>query len=159
MEMGNGFNLGRAEPIAKRAPAHVPSKVQADTLFSFTSAVEYLIGYLQKSMISPRYCDENISYLGIRKIKKIAFPMKCFCDINLHRLEDHLAWYGYYGIAFSKEWGMQNKIQPVQYINPDSVLCKDFSSSFKKALKIDPTKQTAAEKNSKKLSPPSIDVL
>lgn len=30
--------------------------------------------------------------------------MKCFCDINLHRIGMHLDWYGYYGLAFEKNW-------------------------------------------------------
>lgn len=71
--------------------------------------------------------------------------MKCFCDINLHRLSVHLEWYGYYGLAFSKEWGMKNGIQPMQYINPESELRRDFSSAFSSALKLDIVKETAAQ--------------
>ena len=29
--------------------------------------------------------------------------MKCFCDINMHKLDEHLSWYGYYGIGLTKE--------------------------------------------------------
>lgn len=124
---------------------HVPSTVQADTLFTFTSHVDYLIATIKIGMISPRYCAEDLTYLKIKGFKKMAFPMKCFCDINMHKLEDHLSWYGYYGLAFSKEWGMQRKIQPIQYINPDSELCKDFSAAFSAALKADPAKQSKAQ--------------
>lgn len=114
---------------------HTPSKIQADTLFNFNTKLEYIIQAIKLKMLSPRYCKEDISYLKISGIKEIAYPMKCFCDINLHKLEDHLDWYGYYGLAFSKEWGMKNKIQPVQYINPDSYLREDFSLAFNTALK------------------------
>ena len=72
---------------------HVPSTVQADTLFTFTSHVDYLITTIRNSMISPRYCAEDLGYLKISGIKKMAFPMNCFCDINMHKLEDHLSWY------------------------------------------------------------------
>ena len=113
---------------------YVPSHVQADTLFSFTTKLEYLTSTIKNKMISPRYCEENIEYLQIDSIKSIAIPMKCFCDINLHMIKDHLAYYGYYGIAFEKEWGIRNGIQPVQYINPNSPLCKDFSEAFAKAI-------------------------
>lgn len=65
--------------------------------------------------------------MGIDNLNKIAFPMKCFCDINLHKLKDHVANYGYYGLAFTKEWGMNNGVQAVQYINPYSELKKDIS--------------------------------
>lgn len=120
--------------------------MQADTLFTFTTHVDYLITTIRNGMISPRYCTEDIGYLKIRGLKKIAYPMKCFCDINMHKLDDHLSWYGYYGLAFSKEWGMANQIQPIQYINPTSNLCRDFSEAFSKALKIDPAKQTVAQR-------------
>lgn len=125
---------------------HIPSKIQADTLFNFCSKLEYLEEPIKTKMLSARYCEENIEYLNLEEIKRISFPMKCFCDINMHKLEDHLSWYGYYGLAFKKEWGMKKGIQPVQYVNPDTELIKDFSESFIKALKIDKTKQTESEK-------------
>lgn len=113
---------------------HVPSKVQADTLFNFVERLEFLITSLKNKMISPRYCEEDLSYLHIENMQKISYPMKCFCDINLHKLSEHLEWYGYCGLAFSKEWGMKKGIQPVQYINPYSHLREDFSEAFSVAL-------------------------
>ena len=67
----------------------------------------------------------------------------------MHKLDDHLSWYGYYGLAFSKEWGMSKKIQPIQYINPDSELRKDFATAFSAALKAEPTKKTSAQSKMK----------
>ena len=113
---------------------HIPSTVQADTLFHFTDELKFIINYLTKKMLSPRYSNENISYLHIKGIDEMAFPMKCFCDINLHKLEVHIHSYGFYGIAFSKDWGMKNKIQPIQYINPKSILSSDFTQAFNIAL-------------------------
>ena len=125
---------------------HIPSKIQADTLFNFCPKLEYLEEPIKTKMLSARYCDEDIRYLKLGKVKRIAFPMKCFCDINMHKLEEHLSWYGYYGLAFKKEWGMKTGIQPVQYVNQDSELIKDFSESFRNALKINKIKQTKREK-------------
>lgn len=113
---------------------HIPSTVQADTLFHFERQLDWIINPLRLKMLSPRYCTENISYLEVDGIKNIAYPMKCFCDINLHRMGVHLEWYGYYGIAFTKEWGMKQKIQPVQYINPDSEFRKDLTVALTAAL-------------------------
>ena len=126
--------LKNAEIRSSKQEPHIPSKVQADTLFTFTTQVEFLITSIKNRMISPRYCEENLKYLNISGIERIAFPMKCFCDINMHKLNDHLSWYGYYGLAFSKEWGMKRRIQPIQYMNPNSYLCKDFSEAFSAAL-------------------------
>lgn len=130
-------------------PPHVPSAIQADTLFTFMLQLDFLLSIIKTAMIFPRYCEEDISYLGIEGFRKIAYPMKCFCDINMHRLEAHLSCYGHYGIAFSKEWGMRNKIQAVQYINPESELCHDFSQAFSTALKIDSQTQSTSERQMK----------
>lgn len=127
--------LEKAQYITtKPKKSHTPSVLQADTLFTFTTQLDFILPIIKNKMVYPRYCEENIGYLKIPKIKKIAFPMKCFCDINMHRLGVHIDWYGNYGLAFSKEWGMSKGIQPIQYINPDSKLCNDFSTAFKAAL-------------------------
>lgn len=147
--MSNHIELrGVLNPNANNK-THTPSKIQADTLFTFTERLEYLVNYLRASALYPRYCVENIEYLGIDGIERIAIPMKCFCDITLHRLGSHLEWYGYYGLAFSKEWGMGKGMQPVQYINPNSFLCNDFSESFNAALKADFKNESEAQKKLK----------
>lgn len=144
-EKMDGLKLGTSSPIIEYEKSHVPSMMQADTLFTFMRQLDFLLPIIKNAMIFPRYCEEDVSYLRIEKFKKIAYPMKCFCDINMHRLETHLSCYGYYGIAFSKEWGMGNKIQAVQYINPESELCHDFSEAFGTALKVDSKGQSSSE--------------
>ena len=114
-------------------PYVAPSQT-ADTLFNFVKERKFLEDAIRSKKLSARYCKENIEYLHLG-IKEIAFPMKCFCDINMHKLEEHLSWYGYYGIAFSKKWGMEQGIQPLQYINPESELCKEYGLAFKDALR------------------------
>lgn len=143
MMENKSMDLGRASIPDKKdvtKEEHVPSKVQADTLFNFVPKFDYLLTYLKNKMISPRYCAEDLEFLGLEKIQKMAYPMKCFCDINMHRLEEHLYWYGYYGVAFPKEWGMHQGIQPVQYINQEAQLRKDFSEAFSVALQQDAAK-------------------
>lgn len=126
--------MGSATAKEVESNSHTPSRIQADTLFTFTLELEFLIPYIENACLYPRYCDEDIEYLNIDKLKKIYIPMKCFCDINLHRINCHLDWYGYYGLAFPKEWGMKNGIQPIQYINPKSKLRKDFTTVFNQML-------------------------
>ena len=135
-------SLGKAKRTREKRNKHIPSKIQADTLFTFMTDYEYLLSVLRSQLISPRYCEEDIKYLKIKGIKRSAYPMKCFCDINMHRLEEHLSWYGYYGVAFTKEWGMRNGIQPIQYINPNSALCKDFSQAFSASDQVIPCSNT-----------------
>lgn len=113
---------------------YIPSKQSANSLFRFFDKPQYLFETLKKSALFPRYYQEDINYLKI-EVKQIAYPMICFCDINIHRLGEHLDLYGKYGIAFSKTWGIGEGIQPLQYINHNSVLRKDFSAAFENAMK------------------------
>lgn len=107
----------------------------ASVLFNFMDKVDWLIEIIENKKISARYCDEDIKYLQLDKFEKVAIPMKCFCDINFHKLESHLKCYGGYGIGFSKEWGIKNKIQPVQYIVKDSELANMYKAAFEEAIK------------------------
>lgn len=138
-------SVGKASAKSEKTSTHIPSKIQADTLFTFTTELDHIVAYIKNKMVPPRYCEEDIRYLKIPHLKKIAYPMKCFCDINLHRIEEHLQWYGYYGLAFTKYWGMQRQIQPIQYINPNSELRKDFTTAFSAALKSDVRKESKTQ--------------
>ena len=124
---------------------YVPSKIHANSLFNFMTKLDFLINIVKTKRISARYCEEDLEYLKIPNLRKIALPMKCFCDINMHKLEYHLEWYGYYGLAFSKEWGIQQGVQPVQYINQYSNLILDFVEAFKSALIIKPADENSSQ--------------
>ena len=116
---------------------HIPSKINPDTLFHFAKKVEYIIPEIKAKKLYPRYCKEDISYLHIDGLKNISYPMKCFCDINLHKLSEHVAWYGCCGIALSKEWGIKSGIQPLHYINENSALRQDLTTAFLAAIRSD----------------------
>lgn len=109
----------------------------ANTLFKFMDKEEYLLEILENRAFIPRYNDEDISYLEYGENKLISIPMVCFCDIRLNKIEKHLEFYsnnGGYGIGLSKEWGINNGIQPLQYINKNGTLCKNLKEIFKVAL-------------------------
>ena len=134
------MNLGKVSKTEHKVNnEHVPSTIQPDTLFTFTTEFKWLISMLKNKMISPRYCSEDIEYLKIDGIKKMAYPMRCFCDISLRKLDYHMSWYGNYGIAFEKSWGMQNDIQTVHYLNENSTLRKDISDAFQRILRAEAT--------------------
>ena len=109
-------------------------KQSANVLFQCMRELDYLKAALKNQAIMPRYYPEKVDYLNISGIDKIAFPMSCFCDIHLKKLEDHMFNYGDFAIGLSKEWGITKGIQPIQYINEGSALRKDFSSVFNLAL-------------------------
>ena len=110
-----------------------PPKQSANTLFRFFRKRDYLFDALNASALIPRYYGENVDYLDIGH-HQISYPMICFCDINIHRLSEHMSLYGEYGIAFSKSWGVRQGVQPLQYINKYSVLRRDFTSAFSSAI-------------------------
>ena len=129
------YKVGNAKiESQKNKIKYVKPKQSADTIFNFMTEFEHLQKALENRMLSPRYCTENIRYLKINRIEAIAIPMKCFCDINLHKLEEHISWYGGYAIGFSKEYGRENGIQPITYINEKSMLAADFRNAFNAAL-------------------------
>lgn len=107
--------------------------------------------YCVEDMAYLNIVTEDISF------QKIAVLQKCFCDIPFHKLTDtfeldivgdsaemlsdaekldlakrntHPDCYGKYAIAFSKKWGENHHLQPVQYINTDSAYATEFSKLF-----------------------------
>lgn len=131
----NDIEMLEAETATKEDNIYRPPMQSANTLFHFVEKLEYLLPILEREGIVPRYCVESVDYLKIT-YQSIAYPMLCFCDIKLHKIEEHISFYGGggYGIAFSKEWGIRKGIQPIQYVNGISYLRNDFSEAFKMAL-------------------------
>lgn len=127
MISGNSFNLGKVfEEIDDDTSPHQ----SANSLFHFLKDISYLQNLIKDKCFKPWYVEENIEYLNFQRLKQIYIPMKCFCDINLHKLEHHILYYGDYGIGFSKQWGINNGIQPITYINNHSYLSDSLHSSI-----------------------------
>ncbi len=115
---------------------YIESEQSANTLFKFMRKIDYLKEIIRDCAIVPRYNDEIIDYLKITLIdERIAFPMTCFCDINLTKLNLHAKKYGKFGIGIKKEWAYKHiDIEPIHYINPTSSEMNDFREAFLEAL-------------------------
>ncbi len=65
----------------------------ANTLFHFMNEKKFLTEALARKGLVPRYCIEDIEYLGVKVedvyIKQIGVLQKCFCDIPFHKLTDN----------------------------------------------------------------------
>lgn len=124
------------------APAWVDIKPKrsANVLFHFTKELKHLKTTIQRRGLASRYCEEDIEFLGLEvnghTISKVAYPEKCFCDIPIHNIYRHAEQYGACAIGLTKKWGIENGIQPIQYVNPNSNLIKDFRLAFHKGLEI-----------------------
>jgi Putative abortive phage resistance protein AbiGi, antitoxin len=105
--------------------------LSSNSIFHFTDSAENLLAIL-KNGVSPRYCLENFSMFnfGAEEEKlELAVPMVAFCDIPLSKVKYHLSFYGNYGIAFSKDWGVQQGISPILYIDPKSETTKSIQDA------------------------------
>jgi hypothetical protein len=82
--------------------------------------MEFLIDILNNGFW-PRYCLEDSKwYSSSGQEHYIAYPMVCFCDIPLSRVDEHVSFYGNYGIGVTKEWAKSNGLSPVLYIRENS---------------------------------------
>lgn len=121
-------------------------RIGSNVLCNYMKKPEYLEKILQNQAIIPRYNMEKVSYLGIKGLDIICFPMTCFCDIPFSTVSSHMSRYGSYGIGFDKNAVLQrNRIQPIHYISEYSTLAEDFRTAFtpfflKEQKKLSPVK-------------------
>ena len=77
----------------------------ANTLFHFVKEELFLKDILAKKALLPRYCKEDVRYLGIKNgntpYEEIAILQKCFCDIPFHKLTEKFYLHGI-GDAYEK---------------------------------------------------------
>lgn len=110
--------------------------ISSNCLFHFSDKIENIINILSNTF-RPRYCLENYGTLftglvtGMSdKLNEHALPMVSFCDLPLSNVKEHLEFYGDYGIGLKKKWGINNGLNPILYLCPDSKLCKHFLNIF-----------------------------
>jgi hypothetical protein len=90
-------------------------KPRSETLFHFTKSPDALKSIL-KNGFWPRYSLEDFAWYNT-EIGQISYPMVCFCDIPLSRIDDHVSFYGEYGIGMTKQWARTNGLNPVIYLS------------------------------------------
>ena len=91
---------------------------KSQALFHFTKNLEFLKDIL-KTGFWPRYCLEDMKwYTGSES--QSAYPIVCFCDIPLSRVDEHVNFYGRFGIGVTKDWARKNGLSPVLYINENT---------------------------------------
>ncbi len=113
------------------------SQMNANMLIKYMGEFEYLIEILKNGFLTPRYNREDFRFLDLKyygiKIEKIHIPMVCFCDIPFSKISYHISEYGDYAIAFTKEWGLHNKIAPIHYFIKESSSSNELALLIKKA--------------------------
>jgi len=66
-----------------------------------------------------------------------AHPMISFCDIPLSDSKQHFNAYGKYGIGLTKNWAIKNGVNPVLYIDSNSLFAKSLYELIKERRKTD----------------------
>lgn len=93
---------------------------KSHTLFHFTKNLDFLKDILINGFW-PRYCLEDLKWYSSAETNYyIAYPMVCFCDIPLSRVDEHVSFYGNYGIGVTKDWAHINGLSPVIYLRENS---------------------------------------
>lgn len=65
----------------------------------------------------------------------VAFPMVCFCDIPLSRIEEHVNFYGEFGIGMTREWALTNGLNPLMYMAGHNGVAKAMMRMHQTAIK------------------------
>ncbi len=81
------------------------------------------------------YCSEKLK-LGSSG-SSAAHPIISFCDIPLSDSKQHFDAYGKYGIGLSKQWAMKKGVNPVLYIDKNSLFARSLYELIKERRKND----------------------
>lgn len=115
---------------------------KSNTLFHFTKSRETL-KLILKNGFWPRYCLEDVGWLGYSTHDYVAYPMVCFCDIPLSRISDHVGFYGEFGIGLTRQWAEANGLNPILYVAGEN----NVSSSFRELGELSHKHATEDQKN------------
>jgi hypothetical protein len=96
-------------------PNNHKENLSSSVLFTFTPKMEYMLDMIGNGIV-PRYSYERLP--GSKK--HYIVPMKCFCDIPLGKVKNHMQRYGYYGIGLKKSFLKDHGASPVIYIHKNS---------------------------------------
>lgn len=98
--------------------------LSSNSIIHFTNSKSALKGILE-SHFTVSYCKEKIHFDNNYVTPVI--PMVSFCDIPLSEVKKHIKSYGNYGVGLTKEWAIKQKLNPVLYIDKNSILSSSLS--------------------------------
>lgn len=97
------------------------TRLSSDLLFHFTSTIDKLKLILQNGFRHSLISEPRPSSPIIGKEFMQQNYLVCFCDIKPDENAFHRQCYGSFALAMSKQWGIRNKISPVQYVHPNTI--------------------------------------
>jgi hypothetical protein len=107
--------------------------VTSNTLFHFTKNRETLVKILDTGF-KLSFCKEHYAINGVSS-GFVYIPMISFCDIPLGQIINHVEKYGGFGIGMTKTWGIKHKLNPVLYIENNSLLSENIRSESWRSIR------------------------
>lgn len=98
------------------------TNLSTDELFHYTK-FGHLLNIIENGFY-PRYSFEYTflsDFYPNHPAMLSPVPMVCFCDIPLNMVADHITKYGTCAIGLTKQWGASHGINPVLYVNKNSI--------------------------------------
>ncbi|MDI9867705.1 abortive infection system antitoxin AbiGi family protein [Flectobacillus roseus] len=103
--------------------------ISSSSILHFTSSIQSLSGIL-KDGFKIKYCLEYVPYKSNNGSLQYAFPMVCFCDIPINKAQTQMSNYGKYGFGLSRDWAIKMKMNPVLYIDSNSLVEASITELF-----------------------------
>jgi hypothetical protein len=107
--------------------------ISTNSIIHYTDSFEILTSILDEGF-RIKYCAEKLK-LGPTGISNAAHPMLSFCDIPLSDSEQHFDAYGKYGIGLSKKWAINMGVNPVLYVDKNSLFAITLNEMLKERRK------------------------
>lgn len=117
--------------------------ISTNSIIHYTSSFKVLTSILKEGF-KIKYCLEKLEVDD--ESSNAAHPMISFCDIPLSESTQHFAAYGKYGIGLSKSWAIENGVNPVIYIDKNSLFAKCIKELILERRKED-TNLTSKQRN------------
>jgi hypothetical protein len=119
--------------VSTQLKTGVTLQPKSQTMFHFTKDLKFLKDILLNGFW-PRYCLEDMEWWN-KKESYTAYPIVCFCDIPLSRIEEHVNFYGRFGIGVKRDWAISNGLSPILYLNDNSQVYSSFRNFFTHSMK------------------------
>ena len=99
--------------------------LSSNCVIHLTGSLEVLFEILRENFFL-NYCTEEFA-CGTRNLHA-RIPMVSFCDIPLSEIKDHIGKYGEYGLGLSKEWAKRCGLNPVLYVEQNSLVSTSIAT-------------------------------
>jgi hypothetical protein len=103
--------------------------IHPSCIYHFTGSLDALLSIVAGAF-RVSYAREKI--VGKRKSIEFAVPMVSFCDIRLSDIHSHISSYGAYGIGLTKDWAIDQGLNPVMYVSKNSNLSAEMIAEVKR---------------------------